>query len=81
MSNFTPQEKFGALFRNTKKTEDKQPDYRGNFMLGGNLYTIVGWVKEGKNGKFVSLKVESTELNAKAPSSPTNEDNTDDLPF
>jgi uncharacterized protein (DUF736 family) len=79
MSNFVPQEHFGALFRNTKKTEDKHPDYRGNVKIGGHLYTLVGWIKEGKNGKFLSLKVESTEMHHTAPA--TTEADNDGLPF
>jgi uncharacterized protein (DUF736 family) len=88
MSTFEVQEKSGALFRNTKKTEDKQPDYRGNVKIGGNLYTLAGWLKDGKNGKFLSLKVESTELNHKSPTpaavkstAATQEEQSDDLPF
>lgn len=81
MSNFVPQEKSGALFRNTKKTEDKQPDYRGNIKISGDLYTLAAWVKEGKNGKFLSIKVESTELKPNRPETPSDENPNDDLPF
>ncbi len=79
MSNFEPQEKFGALFRKTKKTEDKQPDYRGNIKIGGDLYNLVAWVKEGKNGKFLSMKVETTEIKPK-PQVESDESG-NDLPF
>lgn len=79
MSNFEPQEKFGALFRNTKKTDDKQPDYRGNIKIGGDLYNLVAWVKEGKNGKFLSMKVDTTELKPKAPVQ--SDESGNDLPF
>lgn len=51
-------EGFGALFRNENRATDKAPDYRGSFKgLDGVEYDIAGWVKEGKHGKFLSLKV------------------------
>ena len=46
----------GALFKNGKKEEgSKQPDYRGTIMLGGVVYEIAGWVKQGNKGSFLSL--------------------------
>jgi hypothetical protein len=80
MSNFTPKEGFGALFRNTKKTEEKQPDYRGNIQVKGENFVLVAWVKDGKNGKFLSMKVESQDMTERKPvKSEENESN--DLPF
>jgi hypothetical protein len=49
----------GTLFRNDKKPEgSKQPDYRGEINVGGTVMEIAGWLKEGKNGKWMSLKVQ-----------------------
>lgn len=45
----------GVLFRNDKKTIDKQPTHRGRIIIGGVEYLLSAWVKEGKNGKFFSL--------------------------
>lgn len=47
----------GSLFKNDKKGNDKAPDYRGDLMVGGVLMEIAAWLKEGKNGKFLSLAV------------------------
>jgi len=45
----------GALFRNTKKELPKHPDYQGQALIGGQEYRMSAWIKEGKNGKFMSL--------------------------
>ena len=49
-------ESFGVLFKETEKKNEKGPDYRGNIMLGGKLYELAGWKKEGAKGTFLSLK-------------------------
>ena len=49
-----PKEGSGSLFKAEQKSE-KAPGYRGDIMLGGVVYEIAAWVKEGKNGKFFSL--------------------------
>jgi uncharacterized protein (DUF736 family) len=81
MSNFVPKEGFGALFRNTKKTEDKQPDYRGNIQIKGEAFILVAWVKEGKNGKFLSMKIEAQDMTERKPAKTEAENESDDLPF
>jgi hypothetical protein len=50
-------EKTGALFRNARKTQDKQPDHNGNCTIEGVEYWISAWVKESKKdgSKFFSL--------------------------
>ena len=47
----------GALFRNNKDGNEARPDYRGDVTIGGTTYRLAAWVKEGRNGKFLSLKV------------------------
>lgn len=42
------------MFKAEQKSE-KAPGYRGDIMLGGVVWEIAAWVKEGKNGKFFSL--------------------------
>lgn len=51
-------EGFGALFKNENRTSERQPEYKGSFKgLDGVEYDVAAWVKEGKKGKFLSLKV------------------------
>jgi hypothetical protein len=45
----------GSLFKNDQKGNEKAPGYRGEILLGGVLYELAGWLKEGKNGKFFSI--------------------------
>jgi len=47
----------GSLFKNGYKQKESHPDYKGEVKINGVLMDIAGWVKEGKNGKFFSLKV------------------------
>ncbi len=48
----------GSLFRNNKEGNEKRPDYRGQMNVGGQLYDVSGWIKEGSKGKWMSLKVQ-----------------------
>ena len=46
----------GALFKNNKRTHDKQPEYTGSVEVNNVEYYLSAWVKESKNGqKFFSL--------------------------
>ena len=45
----------GTVFKNNKKEKETHPDRTGTAMIGGVEYYISGWVKEGKNGQFLSL--------------------------
>ena len=45
----------GAIFRNDKKEQDNHPDRRGDCLIDGVPYWISGWLKDGKNGQFLSL--------------------------
>jgi hypothetical protein len=47
----------GALFRNQRKEKNTQPDYNGDVTIAGTKYRLSGWIKEGKNGKFLRLVV------------------------
>jgi hypothetical protein len=70
----------GTLFRNDKKEEgSKQPDYRGEINVGGTLMEVAGWIKEGKRGKWVSLKVQAKQ--EREPASAPAKALTDDIPF
>jgi len=45
----------GSLFKNDNRTADNQPNARGEAMIGGVLYEVSAWTKEGRKGKFQSL--------------------------
>lgn len=48
-------ENSGTLFRNEKKEKDTHPNMTGKAMIGGILYYVSAWTKEGSKGKFQSL--------------------------
>ena len=52
----------GSLFKNHKKEEgSKQPDYRGDAMVNGEVMEVSAWIKEGNNGKFFSLSIKAKQ--------------------
>lgn len=56
MSDYEQQDNTGVLFKNDKQGNDKRPDYTGRVMVDGKTLRIAAWIKEGKKGKFMSLK-------------------------
>jgi uncharacterized protein (DUF736 family) len=83
----------GALFRNTRKENEKHPDHTGSLNVGGVDYWISGWVRESKAGqKYFSLSVrpkdpsQMTEHEAnkrmyQAPLPAAFDDSGDEVPF
>lgn len=51
----------GTLFKNDNRTADNHPNARGEAMIGGVLYEIASWTKEGRKGKFQSLSFKPKE--------------------
>jgi uncharacterized protein (DUF736 family) len=47
----------GVLFKNDKKGNEKAPDYKGKVNIEGKEKDIAGWIREGKSGKFISIKI------------------------
>lgn len=61
----------GALFKNNQRTNDKAPEYRGDFKLtkelldglchafdrGLDKVQIAAWVRDGQKGKYFSLSI------------------------
>lgn len=51
-------EGYGLMFQNDKQGNPNRPDWRGDFMVGGVVMNVSGWIKRGGKGDFISLKVE-----------------------
>lgn len=73
----------GTIFKNSKKTKDSQPEYRGEIVTPeGYKYEISLWVKKGTNGSFFSCSIKEPYVKPEKTNEPEN--NTpepDDLPF
>lgn len=68
----------GTLFPNNKKA-DNHPDYKGKIKVGEKEYDLAGWLKDGSNGKFLSLKI--SEPFTPTPQSTTEKILNGDVPF
>ena len=73
-----------SLFKNTRKTADNHPDYRGEGKdLHGKSIEVAAWLKETAKGKFMSCTFklaqarESDERGAPEP----RRDDDEDRPF
>lgn len=76
----------GALFKNTRKEQPNHADYEGSITINGQEYWLNAWIKEGKNGKFMSLSAKPKKLPANATKQPAFEDRkaddfADSIPF
>ena len=74
----------GVLFSNDKREKESHPNYKGNIRVDGKDYWISGWIKEGKNGKFMGLAVSPKEEQTNQPQSKPKakiQDMDDDIPF
>ncbi len=48
----------GTLFVNDKQGVENRPDRQGQLNIGGTLYRLSGWIKQGKAGPWLSLSAE-----------------------
>ena len=73
----------GVLFKNDRKTNDKQPDYTGNINVDGTDYWISSWLKDGKRGKFLSLAVKPKDESTQTTRADNQqqEDDLNSIPF
>lgn len=72
----------GVLFKNQSENE-KAPAYKGKINVDGKDYELAAWIREGKSGKFMSLKVQEPrqkQTQAPAPQKDFN-DMEDDVPW
>jgi hypothetical protein len=68
-----------ALFKNDKGDNPKRPDYTGTANVDGIEFRISGWIREGKNGKFISGSVQLKDNNSAGATKGAKED--EDVPF
>jgi uncharacterized protein (DUF736 family) len=72
----------GVLFKNKDKTTDKHPDYTGKIDVDGREMRLAAWIREGKNGKFMSLKLSEFQQRAEVGNAPMRDVmDGDDVPF
>jgi hypothetical protein len=45
----------GTISKNLQKKTEKHPDQQGKCTIDGKEYWISGWIKDGRDGKFLSL--------------------------
>ena len=76
-----PRDNAGSMNRNEDKTKPGAsptwPDYKGAIRVEGVDYWLSGWVKSGRNGKFLSLSVKAKDEakhTAPAPAAPAADD-------
>jgi uncharacterized protein (DUF736 family) len=72
----------GALFKNDKKADERDPDYTGNAQVKGQEYFLDAWLKKSKAGKtFMSVRLKPKgKRQADVDPAPDNGDR-DDIPF
>jgi hypothetical protein len=70
----------GVLFKNDRKEKETHPDYKGSCEINNEEMWMSAWIKEGKNGKFMSFSFTPKEQ-PKIQGGPTNFDDDSDIPF
>ena len=57
----------GSLSRNSKRENDRQPEFRGSCLIDGTEYWISAWVRENDNGRYFSLAFKPKEMSQTDP--------------
>ena len=71
----------GNLFKNDKEGVENRPDYRGDILIDGQEYWLSSWIKEGKNGKFMSLQAQRKDAKPAAKTTQAPPGMSEDIPF
>lgn len=76
---YEKQDDTGFLFRNEKKTSEKQPDYTGWIKENGKERRLAAWVKDMRDGsKALSIKISDKQ---EGQNRPQNKAPDHDIPF
>lgn len=78
MSGFEMREGQMFIFSNDKRENENQPSHTGNLKLNGKEMQVSCWVKDGKNGRFFSCKVQEKGAFSKNNSNNGNQQQQDD---
>ena len=82
---FQQRELSGSIFKNQRKDQPNQPDYRGDCLINGVPMWVSGWIKETRAGdKFLSLAFSPKDGGfggQKPVATPSFDDMNGDLPF
>jgi len=70
----------GVLFKNDRKEKETHPDYKGSCEINGEEMWMSAWLKNGKNGTFMSFSFTPKEQ-PKKQSAPVPTEDFDDIPF
>lgn len=70
----------GVLFKNDRKEKETHPDYKGSCEINGEEMWMSAWLKQGKNGTFMSFSFTPKEQ-PKKQSAPVPTEDFDDIPF
>ncbi|GBQ19465.1 hypothetical protein AA12717_0256 [Gluconacetobacter sacchari DSM 12717] len=60
-------ENSGALFLNTGRRGVNAPDYVGTITVDGKRLEVAAWVRDGREGEFLSLHVQAPASGRAAP--------------
>ena len=70
----------GVLFKNDRKEKETHPDYKGSCEINGEEMWMSAWLKNGKNGTFMSFSFTPKEQ-PKKQSAPVPTEDFEDIPF
>jgi len=72
----------GALFKNTEKTDERQPDYTGPLNVNGEDFWISAWLNTSKKGlRYMSLAIKPKNSDIARPKQSSADDLNDQIPF
>jgi len=74
----------GSLSKNKKKENETHSDYNGSINVDGVEFWLNAWIKDGKDGKWMSLQIKKKGETFRQSDQPTRKSvpiADDDVPF